>query len=578
MATEPVENLFTAVADTIVAPLEGRSREVFLGESLKEVGGIMEGFQEGLSKAMYILRTGNLLDDIGKIELRRPEAIRGPAGAFISIPTRFLQASDAFFKTIVSQMKMNGLAYREARKAGLSGVEFAAKMASLKGNPTDDMIEQVAKLADNRLFHDEVGKIGKLIGQMRTEAPALNFIIPFIQTPINVTKFGLERGALTGIPLGVYNTLRKEGVERSEALGRTLFAGTVGAGIAWQASKGNITADGPSNAKDRALLQLTGWQPYSIKIGDKWISYKYLEPIGQIFYQPAKLWQDFIENKNLSITEQIESIVGGIAKKALDQTFLTGLSDWLELVQDPSSITENRALTRWIGGFIPNVVATTAQAIDPVLRETRTVGQELTSRIPFLSQTLPAKESAQGLPIIFEGHPLFRAVSPGSISTIKFPQEQSLQDSFTKEMVRDIKRKLEDGQSISGYPGEVANVVAGEFYFSQIKKLKNAEDRKKYLSIVKIGGDVARQVVQIQRLDNAGVTREDREMLLYQSSLFKADVIETRLKQMSKPESKSNYLNLLRSVGILTQDVVDAFNFLRGYSNELQGRVKELSK
>jgi hypothetical protein len=44
--------------------------------------------------------------------------------------------------------------------------------------------------------------------------------------------------------------------------------------------EGRITGSGPTRKADREALMRTGWQPYSIKVGDKWYSYSGLEPVS----------------------------------------------------------------------------------------------------------------------------------------------------------------------------------------------------------------------------------------------------------------------------------------------------------
>ena len=43
---------------------------------------------------------------------------------------------------------------------------------------------------------------------------------------------------------------------------------------------GYITGEGPANSAQRQTIMRTGWQPNSIKIGDRYFSYSRLDPIG----------------------------------------------------------------------------------------------------------------------------------------------------------------------------------------------------------------------------------------------------------------------------------------------------------
>ena len=48
---------------------------------------------------------------------------------------------------------------------------------------------------------------------------------------------------------------------------------TLGAGFSFAAAQGIITGSEPLDKKEKTALYKTGWKPYSIRIGGKWIPY-----------------------------------------------------------------------------------------------------------------------------------------------------------------------------------------------------------------------------------------------------------------------------------------------------------------
>ena len=46
------------------------------------------------------------------------------------------------------------------------------------------------------------------------------------------------------------------------------------------------------------MLRLSGWQPYSIKIGDTWVSYRGFEPLSSWFRTAGDLAEANIEDGN----------------------------------------------------------------------------------------------------------------------------------------------------------------------------------------------------------------------------------------------------------------------------------------
>ena len=69
---------------------------------------------------------------------------------------------------------------------------------------------------------------------------------------------------------------------RAEAYGRGVagLAFTV-TGLALTAN-GNLTGGGPKDYKQRKLLEEAGWRPYSIKVGDDYISYQRMDPFASM--------------------------------------------------------------------------------------------------------------------------------------------------------------------------------------------------------------------------------------------------------------------------------------------------------
>ena len=55
------------------------------------------------------------------------------------------------------------------------------------------------------------------------------------------------------------------------------------------ANQGLITGRGPEDTKERAVLRETGWQEYSIKVGDQYISYQRFEPFGILPWFDSRL-------------------------------------------------------------------------------------------------------------------------------------------------------------------------------------------------------------------------------------------------------------------------------------------------
>jgi len=177
------------------------------------------------------------------------------------------------------------------------------------------------------------------------------------------------------------------------------------------AMQGIVTGNGPSNSKEKALLRLTGWQPYSVKIGNSYYSYAWLDPFSTIAGVSADMIDAAKSASNKNKTEdddqtKIEKIASmvfaSVLKNILSKLSLRGASDLIQAASNPDRYGDNY-IQNLSGTLIPSVVAQTARTMDPVLRQTRTVADSFKNRIPFLKETLFPIRDVWGEPIASEG-------------------------------------------------------------------------------------------------------------------------------------------------------------------------------
>lgn len=546
----PVEKAFVAAADIPVSKLQGRARERFFGEAGADLLGARQGFVEGLRKALQIIRKGYTMEDVAKLELRRPQAIGGKVGTAINLPSRALVAEDAFFKSINYSADLYSKAYRLASQAGLKGEALSKKVAELIANPTDELMQGAKKMADYRVFQKEPGKFTAAILNAREKLPFKlgSFISPFIQTPSNLLKYGLER-----TPAGAVTAIGKTGAEVSDQLGKSFMGSSIAAALAFLAAEGKISGAGPKNQKDRDLLYKEGWQPYSIKIGDKWVSYQRLEPFNQIFHQVASFYENFVVNGEKPTTDKIQGFAQDIGRNLISQTYMSGVADLLNAIEDPARYGEN-FIERTAQGIVPysSALRTITRGIDPTVRETEGLGEAIKAEIPGLSSTLPAKENTYGEPIVREGG-FLRQLFPIKFTTEKSDAVGIRENTSTAQSIRDIDNALKDGKTPKGGK-DLVTARQAEYIYSQIlnKTATIEELQTKGL----INDEVIDKVLAIRKLDKAGFAKADRE-LIYYSGTYRAQRIMDRLDDFTKNSSKKEYLNRLIKNGLIDASIAD---------------------
>jgi hypothetical protein len=460
-------------------------RERFLGETPHHIFGLWQGIKEGVRKGLSSYSTEIPSQGVSKLEVSKYQAIPSKVfregakkkrifgvpvpltgeisvgGKQVRIPGRLLTAEDEFFKSINYQAELQSLAYRRAVKKGLKGKARAQDIAETLANPPANLVKIAEGEMLYRVFQKELGKSGKALQSLRMNTPGLKYIIPFLRTPVNIVKFGLERTPLY-YPVVIRKMLKGElkGGAVSDELAKATLGSFIASAVAIHAAEGNITGGGPKNRTQREELYRTGWQPYSIKIGDNYVPYGRLEPLGMVMGLTA----DFVELMDTMSDGETDDVAAkialAIAQNVTNKTFMSGLSDALNATSDPARYGD-RWTKRLVGSVVPRVSATAAKVVDPNFKEPGTYSEVLKANIPFLSRDVPNKHNLWGEPIAIPGTAVERAISPVRRSPIV---ESKLDDEMVRlEMGIAMPRSDIRGIELTPEEQEWLTVEAGQW-------------------------------------------------------------------------------------------------------------------
>jgi len=330
-----------------------------------------------------------------------------------------------------------------SNRGGAKSGRVADDYDSYKVDPDSDrskLAEEALEFAKQNTFTsdlDETSVLGRLsqsINQLKADpvTKPLGFIIPFVRTPTNILKFALDRtvisrdirsagmdgarliGRFMGIQSDMKSALTAKNIDpvaRANAYGKlTTSVGLVGTGI-WYASQattmGVITGAGPRDTDRKRALQQAGWQPYSIKVGDKYYSYNKLDPFSTVLglyvdMAEAQYYSD-IDDQDFEYGMGIValSFVNNVANKS----FLQGVDNVMALLENP--MTGTTKLVGDIGaGFIPGYVPQLGNINQfREIKDARTVMDRILKRIPGTDSLMP-KRNVLGEKVLLENLPM----------------------------------------------------------------------------------------------------------------------------------------------------------------------------
>ena len=416
------------------------SKDIGWQEADAMILGIIEGAKDGFKLAKKSFMTGEASDPLTKIESAQRRAISaknlnatgvtGQAidflGNAIRIPGRSLMASDEFFKAVNSRMELHALAYREALMENLSPEDFLRKVGEIVNNPSPEMNRQLVDFARVQTFTNELGPIGRRGIQLRNETGIVGRLaVPFLRTPINVVKYAMARTPLAPFMPSVKADFDAGGARRDLVLSRMALGSTMMLVANQMSQRGLITGEGPVNYKERQMLELSGWKPNSIKIGDKYISLERADPIAAILLMSANVTEIFGQVDEASRADLAIASSVAVANTLTSRIYFNSLMEFFDAYQDASKDPENKqnAVNRWLKKMastaIPAGVAGVARVTDPTVRLAFTLTEKMKSRLPGYSKDLPPRRNIFGDPIVLEGGLGPDIMSPFYMSTKK---------------------------------------------------------------------------------------------------------------------------------------------------------------
>lgn len=440
--TNPATKLYSGALDFVANGITGGERQHYVREVPAYVRGSVSSIGDGLDGFWKALK--------GEQFMGRPDVNYLPTGNAITnkfqIIPRLLEASDVLFRTIIKGGEKESLAYKFARQGKEINPQEIEKLANDAAGyyVFRNMPDATNNTGQGHLL-SAVDAMTQWIYDARRKpyiGKPISWFIPFVQTPMNILKQMIEYS-----PAGVATL--QGATDKVEQLAKAMIGSTVMLTAAWIAQKGDATWAAPTSAKDKAIFYATGRQPYSMKIGDKWIRY---DKLG-IFSMPftlAAATKYYNEQSPTAASDGTIQKLGRIALSAAksfsDQSYVTGIGNLVSVLQgDPTAAAKTigdiprqlvplTALQNWVEGIV-----------DPVYRKAKTPIGRVMQTSPLTAWMLPAETDIFGNPRVRENR-LFNAVSPLQVTSEKPAMEPVYDYNALMKQAKNIQNQVKAGK------------------------------------------------------------------------------------------------------------------------------------
>jgi hypothetical protein len=377
-------------------------------------------------------------------------------GHITRMPSRLNMGMDEFFKVVNMRAEQRALAWRWAYQNSDNHKDFINKFESMmaqigKGNKdfqykqaAESIEKQSREFALSGVFASPIQqKQIKAVNQLRTfdkdggvmDAVAIGgkVFLPFFSTPVNITKFSLER--VPGVNLMMKKTwqdLAAGGPQRAQALAKM----STGLGLMTMgyqlAEIGAINGAAPSQIYERLNYFESGATPYSIVTMDGYAPFTRLDPFAMMLgwgadsNTLAQISGRLVENEMISPEEHkqfqedmnlLQSYATAMASEFFtSRAYLQGMSELLSLAK--VSINEDgkikvdkefkKAASRYIDFFNPmntfysGLRGGMARAMDEKVRSANSYEfwnyyfKQMLVRNPWLSKDAPPRYTWHG--------------------------------------------------------------------------------------------------------------------------------------------------------------------------------------
>lgn len=230
--------------------------------------------------------------------------------------------------------------------------------------------ETLSKWQRNMQNNDKLG--------VRVAGQAIEGIVPFKKTPLNIAKRGVEYSPI-GLINGLYDAaanIKSGKVTAAQAIDK-IASGLTGTGLVilgmGLSKLGLVKGDDDDDDKLARLDSATGEQSYSFKIGNHSYTIDWVAPASMPFFMGVSMQNAFDKTDKFTFEETLNAVLK-IPAPLLNLSVLSSLNDLIRAGDYSSTPTEKmadyawQATTSYVGQAFPTVMGQIARTVDKTKR------------------------------------------------------------------------------------------------------------------------------------------------------------------------------------------------------------------
>lgn len=286
--------------------------------------------------------------------------------------------------------------------------------------PTELMKQIARDEAEKRTWKNN-GKAVQLVSGLRTSLNKVSvggiglgdIVMPFVMTPANlaVAMYEYSPAAVIDVLTNGYKLNQAIAKGKDVAVAQRQFADSIGKmtasmvlyTVAFLLAKAGMTSgDEDEDADVREMMKAQGFQPFSIKIGDKSYTYDWAQPLSTPFAIASELQRTTkLTGEKQSMFEAIYKAFSIGGSRLYEQSFLYTIKNLFNADDPINGVLDTLGTVP--ASFVPTLSKQLADLIDPNVKVTfdkndkfATILNKAKVKIPGLKSTLPTKKDVLG--------------------------------------------------------------------------------------------------------------------------------------------------------------------------------------